>query len=372
MIEVSLFGVMALAAVWGGYPLVVRALGGLRHERRLAPASPTPGVSIIVASCDDDAAIRSRVADLLRADYPADRLEVIVALDAAGARASASFLADLDGRVRVLTGDAPGGKAATLNAGVRAARHELLVFADTAQRFDSDAIAQLVRALDDPSLGAVSGSLDLPGEAGALNLAERYWRYERWLRYWEGRLHSSVGVTGAIYAMRRALWAPLPAGLILDDVYVPMRLVMEGWKVGFTERARAREVRRFAARQEFRRKVRTLTGNLQLCAWLPGVTNPLRNPIWFQFVFHKLLRLLTPYFAALAVFGAVGGGLRALVGTPNGEQILLLAGMLLSALLLVPRIRRPLVRQVGWAIALQGSIIVATVNGARGRWNVWQ
>ena len=145
--------------------------------------------------------------------------------------------------------------------------------------------------------------LELPGAHGALNLAERYWRLERWLRKWEARLHSSVGVTGAIYAMRRELWKPLPANLILDDVYLPMRLVLDGWRVGFTDQARARDVRRFEAGQEYRRKVRTLTGVIQVCAWLPGVLNPVRNPIWLQFVFHKLLRLLTPYLVVIALVG---------------------------------------------------------------------
>jgi cellulose synthase/poly-beta-1,6-N-acetylglucosamine synthase-like glycosyltransferase len=372
MIGVGLFGAMALAVIWGGYPLAVRALGGLRRKRGLAPSGAEPTVSVILASAAEAGAVRERVADLLQSSYPAHLLQIVVGLDRARGQASPADLQGLDARVAVVHGDEPGGKAATLNAAVRAARHDVLVFADTAQRFDRDAIPALVVELSDPAFGAVSGMLELPRGQGSSTLADRYWRYERWLRYWEARLHSSVGVTGAIYAMQRSLWAPLPVGLILDDVYVPMRLALEGWRIGFTARARAHDVRRFAARQEYRRKVRTLTGNLQICAWLPAVLDPARNPIWLQFLCHKLLRLLTPYFALCVMVGVVGAVVAALVASPAGEQLLMVAGLAALALCLIPRARRMVAHQVAWAVALQSSVVVATVNGMRGRWDVWR
>jgi cellulose synthase/poly-beta-1,6-N-acetylglucosamine synthase-like glycosyltransferase len=372
VIEIGLFALLALTAIWGGYPLVIRLLGGLRRKRPGDPSTVQPGVSVLLASSDDAAAIRARVADLLATSYPAALMEIVVALDHARARATPAELTELDPRVIVVRGDAPGGKAATLNAAARAARHELFVFADTAQRFEPRAIGELVTELQDDRVGAVSGMLDLPGAGGSLNLAERYWRYERWLRLWEARLHSSVGVTGAIYAMRGALWQPLPAGLILDDVYVPMRLALAGWRIGFTDQARAHDIRRFAAGQEYRRKVRTLTGVIQVCAWLPGILNPVRNPIWFQFVSHKLLRLLTPYFAALAAVSGVWIVVSAVASSALAVPILLGTVVALVVGSLVPHVRRAIKAQIAWGVAMQSSIIVATVNGVRGRWDVWQ
>ena len=265
----------------------------------------------------------------------------------------------------------PGGKAASLNAAVRHANHEILVFADTAQRFDREAIPELVAQFADARFGAVSGMLDLPGAAGRRNAVEHYWRYERWLRRWEARLHSTVGVTGAIYAMRRSLWQDLPAGLILDDLYGPMRLVLQGWRVGFTERALAHDARRFAAADEYRRKVRTLTGVIQTTVWLDGVLDPRRNPIWLQFVFHKLLRLLTPYLTVFVAIATVWVLTRTVLATSHGPRVLAAAGTLLLVLLLVPPIRRVVSAQLAWGIALQSSIVVATFNGVRGKWNVW-
>lgn len=371
MLTLAAASAIALVAIWAGYPAVIRLVGGARRHHTRNSGDDHPFVSVIIASREDAAAIRERVADVFRGRYPADRLEVVLGLDAAAAAAAPDEFRDEGGRVVVVDGDAPGGKAAALNAAVRAARGDVLVFADTAQRFEPGAIAALVDALRDGRLGAVSGMLELPGADGALNLAERYWRYERWLRFWEARVHSSVGVTGAIYAMRRRLWRPLPAGLILDDLYVPMRLVLEGWRIGFTDRARATDVRRFAPGQEYHRKVRTLTGILQVCAWLPAVLDPSRNPVWAQFFCHKLLRLLTPYIAATGAIASASLVVRLIPPAALLPAFAFLC-VLLLALTLAPGLRRAVVAQAVWIFTLQGSIAVATVNGLRGRWDVWR
>jgi cellulose synthase/poly-beta-1,6-N-acetylglucosamine synthase-like glycosyltransferase len=140
--------------------------------------------------------------------------------------------------VAAVVGDEPGGKAATLNAAVRAATGDVLVFTDAGQSFDPQAIRRLVGALATPGVGAASGRLEIPAGVDGPSLSERYWRFERWIRRAEARLHSTVGVTGAIYAMPRALWSPLPPGLILDDLFVPMRLVLAGQRIAFQDDAR--------------------------------------------------------------------------------------------------------------------------------------
>lgn len=374
MLILGITAAALIAFIWIGYPLLVWALASLRPEHHTSPVT-LPSVSVVIASRDDAEAIRARVSDLLLTEYPAGLLEIVVARDVTRPepRSADAEAFGPSSIVRVVEGDAPGGKSATLNAGVRAATHDVLVFTDTAQRFDTAAIPELVSALDRPHTGAVSGMLELHQEHyGAPTLAERYWRYEVWLRRAEARLHSGVGVTGAIYAMPRRLWEPLPANLILDDLYLPMRLVLQGWRIGFTTRARARDVRRFAPAQEYRRKVRTLTGNIQVCAWLPAVLNPVRNPVWIQFVCHKLARLLTPYLAAVAFLGIAWAAVSVLLSWKGGAQLLLAAAVLAAGACVVPSVRRALKGRLAWGVALQSSIVVATVNGVRGRWDVWR
>ena len=108
-------------------------------------------------------------------------------------------------------------------------------------------------------------------------------------------MHVIVGVTGAISAVRRELFRPIPSGTLLDDVYWPLLVAMQGYRVIHEPRARAYDRLPERPLDEFQRKLRTLTGNFQLVARLPQALLPWRNPIWFQFLSHKLLRLLMPW-----------------------------------------------------------------------------
>ena len=362
----------ALVTTWLGYPAAVAVAARLRPRPLRADPSFAPPVSVVLAARDDDETIRERVRDCLATAYRGP-LEVVVALDGPDAAERAAGLRFDDGRVKAVPGDAEGGKAAALNAGVRAATGAVLVFADARQRFAADVIPLLAAALADRRFAAVSGRLELPGES-ARSPVGIYWRIERWLRRCEAVVDSAVGVTGAIYAYRRELWAPLPAGLILDDVYVPMRAVLRGHRVGFCDAARAFETRHVERGSEFRRKVRTLTGVLQLCAWLPAVLVPWRNRIWVQFVCHKLLRFLSPYLVLAAAVSGAALGARWAAAHPRAAG--LAAGALALATIAVGLVARtnPLRRgqqAARWAVMLNGAIVLATVNAARRRWDVW-
>jgi cellulose synthase/poly-beta-1,6-N-acetylglucosamine synthase-like glycosyltransferase len=283
---------------------------GSPHDSQQPHASPDvalPGVTVIVAARNEAPRLRARVANLLASDYPADRLQIIVASDGS-TDDPAGALAPYADRVTLLMLP-PRAKAAALNAAVMHATHPILVFADARQRFAPDAIRRLVSHFADPAIGAVSGELMLDCEAGLQTRLPRsstigegvgaYWTYEKWIRRHEALVGSTPGVTGAIAAMRRWLWQPLPPDTILDDVLTPMRVVQRGYRVTFDPAARAYDVTAADASTELRRKVRTLAGNVQLVAIDPGLLLPWRNRIWIQFVSHKMARLLVPY--ALAV-----------------------------------------------------------------------
>src|SRR5207237_4710179 len=154
---------------------------------------------------------------------------------------------------------------------------------------------RLLENFADPSVGAVSGDLHLETSPGVLAGVGLYWRFEKWLRCRESLVDSQVGVTGAIAAVRRELFRPVPAGTLLDDVYWPMQVAMQGYRVVHDARARAFDRLPDSPRDEFRRKVRTLAGNFQLAALLPASLSPWRNPVWVQWVSRKLLRLVAPW-----------------------------------------------------------------------------
>lgn len=363
-------GTVLVLVPWVIYPWVMIRAGGRHHSPAGAPAPAGSPVSVVLATREPPEAVMARLQDILGGDWPADRLELIVAIDGDPSPYLIVGLHPTPHAVRVVSRGSDPGKAAALNAGVTAATGEILVFADTAQRFAPQAIPTLVAALANGPWAVVSGALQIGNEADGDGLLARYWRLERRLRQAEAGLHSAIGVSGSIYAMRREHWTQLPPGLILDDLWVPMRLILAGHRVGFEPGAVATDTRTTTPRQEYRRKVRTLTGNLQLVAWMPAVLLPWRNPAWLQFWCHKLLRLATPGALLLILAGTMGAGFAA--STAFGWGLVGIGGgALLLATLAPAGLGRKVRGILWWGGAMLAAIVAATWNGVRGRWDVW-
>lgn len=292
-----IISVALIAYTYVGYPLVL-VVWSLVHPRRVEKRYAPVPVTVVVAARDEEINIKARIENLLDQEYPEDMLEIIVVSD--GSTDRTVEIARSFERVRVLESHVGVGKAGALNLGVAHASHEIIVFADARQRFDRNVVAELVSLLADEGVGAVSGELMIePGiEDVARGVGEgvgMYWTYEKLIRRGESAVASVVGATGSIYAIRRELYTPLAPHTLLDDLVVPMRIVMAGRRVIFCRSARAYDLTSASAGHEFTRKVRTLAGNFQAVALEPRLLNPAANPVFFQFVSHKLLRLVVPY-----------------------------------------------------------------------------
>ncbi len=312
MMEILFWTSLALVFyVYLGYPLLLVAWSRAIPVRR-TDASEDPEshaqvpVSIVLAVRNEAPRLQARVANLLRQDYDGP-IEIIVVSDGS-TDDPRRVLADAPATVRLIE-IAAAGKAAALNAGAAAARHDILVFADARQTFAPDALRYLVAPFVDARVGGVTGELLLDAEKRGPDdpdgtVAEGvglYWRYEKSLRRMESSIGSTLGATGAIYALRRSLWRPLPEETLLDDVLAPMRAVLSGHAVVFEDRAKAFDRASRDAATESRRKVRTLAGNVQILWLEPRLLIPVVNPVWWQYISHKVGRLLVPY-ALMATF----------------------------------------------------------------------
>ncbi|HEY7509370.1 MAG TPA: glycosyltransferase [Vicinamibacteria bacterium] len=309
--------VWAAAAVVGyayvGYPLLIALAARIRPARPVARRPITPAVSVIIVARDEERCLGAKIESCLALDYPRDRLDVLVVSDGSEDRTEAIVTGYADRGVRLLALRTPRGKAAALNAGVAATRSEVLLLTDARQHLAPDALRALVADLADPAVAAASGELHLASSATTA-VAEGvglYWDYEKMVRRAESRFDSSVGVTGALYAIRRERFTPLDPRTILDDVALPMAAVLAGHRVVFEPLARATDTIAATPTGEYRRKVRTLAGNYQLVRLQPALLDPRRNRILWQFVSHKLARLAVPWCLAAM---AVASGLLAAAG----------------------------------------------------------
>jgi cellulose synthase/poly-beta-1,6-N-acetylglucosamine synthase-like glycosyltransferase len=308
MKELFWVSVAVIVYVYAGYPLLLAAWARVaqRVPRRTAAGQEWPVISIVLAARNEGRRLPSRIQNLLTVEYPGPR-ELIVVSDGS-TDDTADVVRAFGGAVRLVEVPA-GGKPAALNAGVAVARGDILVFADARQHFSQNALVHLVANFTDPQVGGVTGELVLDAEIDETDSTVGegvglYWKYEKWLRRNESLVWSTLGATGAIYAMRRSLWQPLPAGTLLDDVLAPMRAVLAGSRVVFEERARAFDRTSADAPAESRRKVRTLAGNYQILAQEPRLLLPFVNPVWLQYLSHKVGRLLVPWALAGALFAS--------------------------------------------------------------------
>ncbi len=285
--------------VYVGYPLVA-ALWSRLARRPVARGSWEPTVSLVIAARNEHDTIAPKIDNCRHLDYPPEKLEIVVSLDGPTDGTDRVARECAGGRVCVVGSTRHQGKAAALNRAVEASHGEVLVFCDARQQVEPAALRELLADLADPAVGAVTGELVLLDDEGrqAADGVGLYWRYEKALRAMESRIHSTVGATGALYAIRRELFRPVPESAILDDVIVPMGAVLAGRRTVYEPRARVLD-RVCPPEDEFRRKVRTLAGNFQLLALEPDLLVPWRNPIFVQFVSHKLGRLLAPHFLLL-------------------------------------------------------------------------
>jgi cellulose synthase/poly-beta-1,6-N-acetylglucosamine synthase-like glycosyltransferase len=284
-----------LVHVFVGYPVLVWLLARLR-PRPVARRAILPRVSIVVAVHDGARYLRAKLTNLQALDYPAELIDIVVACDGCHDTTVSMARRSTDPRLIVLDFPNRRGKAACLNDAVALTQGEVLLFTDIRQKLSPTALTELVANLADPTVGAVGGELHMENvRTGFAQGVDFYWRYEKGIRHAESQSGSTIGVSGALYAIRRALWQPLPMGTVLDDVLVPMRVAAQGKRVVFEPRAMAWDQPSQVPEDERRRKIRTLAGNFQLMQLAPWLLVPWRNPLWLRFVSHKVLRLLAPW-----------------------------------------------------------------------------
>jgi cellulose synthase/poly-beta-1,6-N-acetylglucosamine synthase-like glycosyltransferase len=285
-----------------GFPLLVLLRARLR-PRPHQVADITPSVSVVIAAHDEAASIGPRVDNLLALDYPADRLEIVIASDGSTDATVEEARRRADPRVRVL--DLPRtGKATALNTAVGASTGEIVVFSDANTAYAPEAIRRLVRSFADPAVGGVAGNQVYlptsaasgrsdPAGATAAGVGERsYWDFDRLVKDAESLGGSVISATGAIYALRRELFQPVPDG-VTDDFATSTRVIAAGRRLVFEPEAVALEPVAGSSRREYGRKVRIMTRGLRGVAMSRDLLDPRRHGFYaLQLLTHKVLRRL--------------------------------------------------------------------------------
>ena len=282
-----------------GYPALL-FLVSLFFERPVKKRRCEPRVSIILSAFNEEGYIERKLLNLLELDYSPEKLEILVGSDGCSDKTDEILTRFHSQRVRFFRFVKNLGKPHVLKALVAEANGSILVFTDARQEFDRQAIRALVANFEDSEVGCVSGELffktasDEKLESVGKGMGA-YWNYEKFLRKKESEIGSTLGATGAIYAIRKSLFTELPPDILVDDMFIPLAIVRKGYRSVFEEEARAFDRVSHQGTEEVRRKIRTLAGNYQIFSHFPELFAPFKSPVAWQIFSHKLLRLIVPF-----------------------------------------------------------------------------
>ena len=293
---------------YAGYPVLLAIWVKLwkRAEKRLAHSADSQDLSaaVVLVVRNEEARIKERLANLAATNSSCVR-ELIVVCDGCTDGTAVVTASFPDTRVRVLKVEPGRGKPAGVNAGIAAATSDVIVLCDARQRFLPDTLPKLLAWFSDPATGAVSGALEIePSASGPGQGVDAYWKLEKLIRRMESELDSSIGCTGAVYAIRRDAFEPIPEDTLLDDVVIPMRIAERGLRVRFCPEAVAYDPQTLQGPSEERRKLRTLGGNFQMLCRYPRWLLPWRHRLWWKLIAHKYLRLLGPVLLLVVLLAA--------------------------------------------------------------------
>jgi cellulose synthase/poly-beta-1,6-N-acetylglucosamine synthase-like glycosyltransferase len=291
-----------LAYVYVGYPVAVRCIARLRGIP-VARAPIRPTITVVIAAYNEARGIRRKLDNISSLQYPRELLNIIVASDASSDETDEIVRAYDPGRVLLIRVEGRQGKTACQNAALRSATGEIVVFTDATTRIEPHALSALAENFADQEVGCAAGSLvyESTGENPTGAGGTAYWSYELGLRRAESALGSLVGVSGCLYAVRRAAYRPIAPELISDFV-IALHLHEQGLRTVLEPRAVCYEETLDRAGQELSMRVRVAIRSINALVAERHVLNPLRHGRYaWQLWSHKVLRYASPLFSIVTI-----------------------------------------------------------------------
>ena len=267
-----------------------------------------PKVSLIVAAYNEETFIGDKIENTLQLDYPHDNLEMIVVSDGSTDRTDEIVKRYEKYGVRLHRIPKREGKVAGHRSVLKVAKGEIIVFSDATTMYERSAIKDLTKHFAEADIGCVGGALKYKKPTQSIHSVNEqpYWSYETFIRKLESQADSIPAVSGAIYALRRELYAGFPKYLA-DDLINPLHVRRLGYHTIFEPKAVCWDTSSKNLREEFRKRRRIAAQNVGGLIYMRSLLNPLRYPKFSWILFsHKVLRLVLPFFLVILLFSGLG------------------------------------------------------------------
>jgi len=276
---------------------IIKLLRLFRKKKELDPHYELPTVTLIVAAYNEEYCIEEKITNTLDLEYPSSKVNYIFITDG-----STDGTADIISKypsIKLMHKPERSGKIVAVHRAMLEVKTEVAVFTDANTLLNKQALINICRHFQDPTVGAVAGEkrvhIDDSGDATAGE--GFYWKYESKLKAWDSELFSVVGAAGELFSVKTSLYIPVPVDTLLDDFMISMLIAEKGYRIVYEPDAYATESASANTKEELKRKVRIAAGGIQSFLRLTGLLNPFKHPVLsFQYLSHRILRwTITPF-----------------------------------------------------------------------------
>lgn len=362
-----------LGYVYAGYFVGLKLLSILRPVKPQIDESFLPSVSVLISARNEEKDIGWKVQETLDWDYPADRLKLLIASDASEDRTDEILQQVKDPRLVFVRMEKRSGKNLALNRLAQLAEAELLFFTDANSHIAKGCLRRLVRHFADPRVGCVTGQTHLvpqvehsviEGGSGV------YGGYESAIKRLESRIGSVLASDGAIFAIRRSLFAPVVPELA-NDLELPLRIAAAGYWVLLEPEAVVLERDTSSPWESFKQR-RRISAQGALAMW--RLRSTLGGVRGWQFISRKFLRWLTLIPMALALVASAMLARNPFFAAALGLQLIFYAAAIAGLILAVNGRSGGRLVSVPLYVLLGGaSTLVGFIDTCRGKgFAVWE
>jgi cellulose synthase/poly-beta-1,6-N-acetylglucosamine synthase-like glycosyltransferase len=252
-------GAALLFYTYAGYPLLLALVSRLR-ARPVRRAEWTPFVSVIITAYNEERDLAAKLENTLLLDYPADKLEIIVASDCSSDRTDEIARQYSTRGVRLCRQAERLGKTSAQNMAVEQAHGEVILFSDATTLYNRDVLRVMLPNFADETVGCVAGRLVYvdPTDSSVGQGARSYWGYETFLKHHESRVCSLIGASGCLYAVRRSAYVPMYPEAC-SDFLIATKMVEQGLRAVYEPAAVCTEETNKRTDKELRMRVRVIT-----------------------------------------------------------------------------------------------------------------
>lgn len=282
------------------YPFLVILVSRFFPDKDPEDSDELPRVTMVISAYNEEEVLEEKIANCRGLTYPDDKIRFLIGSDGSSDQTN-QILERIDfPQFQVRIYSEREGKSAVLNKLVREVKDEIVLFSDANSIYHPDALEKLVWHFEDPKVGGVCGKLRLinPGGDPGGQGEGLYWMYENTIKEAEGRIRSVISANGAIFAIRRTFFQPLPTDRPTnDDLSLTLEVLSGGAVVRYEPQAAAEEMTSPCMGCEFTRKVRIASLNFNGLPEMVKLLHPRFGFTALALFSHKLIRWLVPFLA---------------------------------------------------------------------------